>query len=123
MLAGMLLLNYAIDFNLNQENSGKFTESSSDSNPNLIIFREVSLFLGFFLTVIPLGILYTWASGGILKAKMKLLDWGLITFILLLIPLFEVIMAPPFLWFLLVVLPAVIARSFITWYIQKGEDG
>lgn len=120
-LAGMLLLNYAIDFNFNLKNSGKFTSSSEGNEAvdlNLIIFWQVCLFLGFFLTVIPLGILYTWASGGILKAKMKFLDWGLVAFILLLIPLFEVIMAPPWLWVLLVVLPAVGARLFIAWYLK-----
>lgn len=124
MLAGIVLVLFSISFTFNFESSGKFTSGSDDNetiDPNLIIFREVCLFLGFFLTMIPLGVLYTQASGGILEAKLKLLDWGLVAFILLLIPLFEVIMAPPFLWVLLVVLPAVIARMIITWMISKDE--
>jgi len=49
---------------------------------------------------------------------LKILDWALIGFILLLIPAFDLLLIEPLFWLLLVVLPCLAARLLITWYLK-----
>jgi hypothetical protein len=51
-----------------------------------------------------------------LKADgLKLIDFGLIYLVLIMIPVFDLAIVEPLYWFFLVLLPSVVARSIITW--------
>jgi hypothetical protein len=51
-----------------------------------------------------------------LKADgLKLIDFGLIYLVLIMIPVFDLAIVEPLYWFFLVLLPAVVARAIITW--------
>ena len=94
-----------------------FGESSSALI--MVAVKQACLFFGNLLLILSLCGFYTLASGGFVKAKLKILDWCFIGFILLMIQPFILLDMPPISWFWIVVLPSVGARLLITWYLRR----
>jgi hypothetical protein len=95
-----------------------------------IMFRQSCLFFGYIFLLVPLSYLYIHASSNhemmkssndeiIKSSDLKILDWALIIFVLCLMSLFEIVDPSLLFWFLFVVLPAVMARILITWYLKR----
>ena len=102
-----------------------------------VVFRQSCLFLGSLFFLVPLSYLYIITSRHnhkiissnlhIMKSldnddlrsfDLKILDWALILFSTSLMPVIELVDPSLLLWVLFVVLPALVARMIITWYLK-----
>lgn len=106
MLSGIFMVNYAMDCKMDNPKSAD------------VVFRQSCLFLGFFLLLLPFAVLYTKASGGLKRADLKLLDWLLLGYCMLMMPLIEILGLSPLFWTLIILIPAIFFRLIVTWYLR-----
>jgi hypothetical protein len=78
--------------------------------------------LGSFLFLIPLGYLHIHTSThyNISKSSdLKILDWTLLVFDLVMMPCFDLLDLPPMFWLGIILIPSLIVRAFIGWYVHR----
>lgn len=100
MAVGFVLLLFA--FNMDAESFNRIPEFA----------------LGSLLFLVPLSILYYQATQVQPAPVLKILDWALVVLVVLMMPLFEVIAAPPLFWLYFVLLPAVSFRLVVSSRLQ-----
>lgn len=110
MLSGIFMLDYALNCKI------------ENPEPVTVVFRQSCLIFGFFLFLVPLAVLYTRASRVLNRADFKILDWALIIYCAILLPLCELLGLWQHFYVLLVVLPALIFRAFTIWYLKEGKE-
>jgi len=112
MIAGVLLLIFGF----------------SVETPRLQRIPETAL--GSFLFLIPLSYLYIQTSirqnisksadHNITKSSdLKILDWTLLVFDLVMMPCFDLLDLPPMFWLGIILIPSLIVRAFIGWYVHR----
>jgi len=89
-----------------------------EDSPPLI--KKSCQFFSFLCLTIGIGWIYTSVHRNPKRAVLKVLDWSLVCFFLVMLPVFEVLGLPPlFTVPLLVFLLA--ARLFVTWYLKTDD--
>lgn len=110
-LGNLVLLSLALCFGL--EGIFLCSRGFDPDTPRLERIPKIaagSTFLFFSITY-----LYVKIRAHLKADGLKLIDFGLIYLVLIMVPVFDLATVEPLYWFFLVLLPAVVARSIITW--------
>lgn len=98
----------------------------------------IAFFLGSMLFLIPFSILYLRAANSHsadcisdisyknhlrhTKPVLKILDWVLLCFVVSLMPCFETLGLDPHIWMEIILIPAVIFRIVVSWYVKSWQE-
>lgn len=79
----------------------------------------VTFSVGSLLVLLPLSVVYLRAANP--HPDLKILDWVLICFVVLMMPCYEALGLDPFIWVITIFIPTLLFRILVSWYVGSWK--